>query len=734
MLNDAGIPPASCRFGNLMEIRPPKNNFGYFYLDPDKRQNPSPELRASVQRLQDEIRQVRPNVVLALGSEPLKWLTGRSGIDKHRGSIFDSNSQKIIGTYHPAAILRSYDLRPIAQIDIQRVAEESLFPQPNLPRLSFEINPSFERVCEFLKTEPELIAFDIETLGRQIRCLGIADSSTHAICIPFIRVQGSAYAKSKTLISPPSPSSVHFWSEPEELHIHELLQEFFQNPRIRKVAQNISFDLTLLSSEFKLRFSSLYMDTMIAHRLCYNEFPSSLDFLASVYTRLPYWSDYDPRSDTSTWTYNCFDCVATYQVSERLVSELRNFNLSKLYFSHAHPLAEALTMIQNRGALINVESRQALGQPVLDELRQIDEKITLRLGRPLNPESPLQVKDAIRSLGYQVPQKDGKETTNAQEFDKLISRHPNETLFPLILAHRELRKLYGTYITAPLDDDNRMRTSYSSSGTVFGRISSSQTIWKTGGNLQNIPKTDFRRIFISSPGFVFLHADLSQAESRAVAWLSRDSNLMDRFRFDPHFDVHRYNAAVKIYGIPESSITPIQRQRGKACGHSGNYGIGPRKFAWVARIPLSEAKVILPRYQSNPHLQAWWTQVRDQLHSNRTLVTPFGRQFRFFGRLDQETFRRAYSAVPQSTVGDIVNRAIYLLESSLDPLEARVILQVHDEIDLEVREDSLRKIALFVKQVLETPIQFYPDQPPLVIPVEISSGPNWHDQTPLDLT
>ena len=312
----------------------------------------------------------------------------------------------------------------------------------------------------------------------------------------------------------------------------------------------------------------------------------------------------------------------------------------------------------------------------------------------------------------------------------LMAKHPEVPLFSDILELRERTKFYGTYATAALDDDNRMRCSYNVSGTQTGRLSSSQTLWGTGGNLQNIPRSSFRRVFITPPKHVFMHADLSQAETRIVAWLSRNEELIDRFLNDPKFDVHRYTAARRIFGVAEDQVSDEQRQRGKACNHSGNYGITYKKFAYIAQIPEVEAKIILARYQQDRYLQGWWQRTRETLQATRTLVTPkpFERKRVFYGRLDDDTFRVAYNYIPQSAVGDIINDGCVTLDAVLDPEVARVVLQVHDEVDLEVDERHVEEVAEVVRKALSTPLDIHPSLPPLNIPIEITYGPNWFDQ------
>lgn len=732
LLADAGIDMDKCRLLNVIETRPEKDFKTSYYI----KGQPTAEFYVGADRLKQELKQLPDvNLIIMLGKEALYALTGNTSIDSYRGTIHQTPCGKAIGTYHPARILRDYSLRPVAQIDINRCAQEFLFPEANLPKFTMRVNPSFDEVMDFLITiPPTFVSFDIESIGRQVRCLGFSTDGQTAICIPFFRVNRIQTKQSGALVSPQSDNT-HFWSFEEEKAIISATQEYFKEHQF--IGQNFPYDVTMLESAYGLVFPNLYLDTMAAHHVAYPELPKSLDFLASVYTRIPHYSNYDPKSDLSTWTYNGLDCIATFQVAEKIIAELKAKNLLEFYFSHVNPLIKALTTAQNTGVLIDVENRSKLAQPFYDEMQELLLKQQKRFAKTVNLGSPKQVLETLQSIGITPRNRYGKLSTDVKVLTPLSKRYPAEAFITDVLTYRKKQKFLKTYVEAQLDPDNRFRTSYDGSGTVTGRISSSKTIWGTGGNLQNIPvKSDdpriaeFRRLFIAPPGWKIFHADLSQAEARAVAWLSRDEELIDRFLNDPDFDIHKTTAA-RIYNISEADVSPTQRQQAKQCVHSGNYGIKAQTFSIVSHMPFAKAKFALEKYQSRPSLQRWWTEVRDKLKLNRTLETPFGRKREFYGRLDHDTFRQAYGYVPQSTVGDIINQAFYVNDLCLNQSKARLILQVHDELDIEVRDDYIDECKIIVKNSLNIPLDFKNGTPELLIPVDYGIGQNWYDLNPL---
>ncbi len=733
VMADSGLDLSSCRLLNVSEVRPSKDFHSEFY---DQKGNPKDSFFQSVNRLKEELRVLRPNLIVLLGKHALYALTGKTSIEAWRGIIHSTECGKAIATYHPAAVLRDYDLRPIMQIDLNRCAKEFLSPDFTPEIFHMKIAPTFAEVMEFFDEVREkidrFVSFDTETLGRLIRCLGFSVDGKSAMCIPFMKVERRTLQSSR-LVSPHLENS-SYWTLLEEKEITRRMNEFFADSKIRFIAQNFPFDVTLLEENFKTRIANFYLDTLAAHHACYIELPKDLDFLTSVYTRIPHYSDYDSKSDQSTWIYNCYDCIATHQVATEILKELKKFSLENFYFHHVHPLIGALTRAQNYGVLIDVENREELAKPFIEELEILQKKQEMRFGKSINLASPKQVMETIKSLKYPTPRdKYGKDSTNARALESLKNRFPNEPFFKDVLDFRGKQKFLTTYVQASLDDDNRFRTSYNASGTITGRISSSQTLWKTGGNLQNIPKrgdderkATFRRLFIAPKGWKILHADLSQAEARVVVWLSRDSELIQRYSADPHFDIHTYVAS-ELYGAPTESITKEQRQKAKACVHSGNYAIGPRTFSYISGISYKEALPLLRAYQGRSALQQWWRSVREQLSVNRTLWTPLGRMRQFFGRLDDATYRQAYGFVPQSTVGDVVNRAFYILDSLIDFEKAHLILQVHDEIDLEVRDDYVEEALKLLRQALHCPLKIHSDLPELLIPADYGLGQNWYD-------
>lgn len=758
LLNDflakAGIARQDCYLTNVVKQRPPNNAFGVFYED-DKRIVPSELLTKSIQSLYDELRRIQPNVICALGGEPLRALTGRRSISNWRGSILDSPVGKVVPTFHPSFILRSdFSDAPTFQLDLRRVARESLGAALDLPTFSFQIDPSFVDAREFLRRRPKRLSVDIETLGDLVRCIGLADSSRHAICIPFmLSSAGAATAGCDTLpvggtgehseffsdLLPRCGNGPSRWSPEEEWQLIQDLYALLADPTVEKVLQNHPFDSTILAREMGLHIAGLHMDTLVAQHTCHPELPKGLDYQASIYTRIPYWSDYDATSDHQTWTYNCYDCCATYEISEVHDKQLASLNVAEFYRNHVQPSMLALTRAQNRGIKLDETLRSRMAVETRQKQEDARRKILSTTGIELNPNSPKQMQEFLYGRLKCKPQfkkdsktKEMKLTCDEEALTKLKKLHPQHSeLLDFCLNYRSTTKLLASWLEGELTD-GRLFTSYNVAGTLTGRLSSSTPIInpQSGANLQQVDRGELRRIFIADPGWVLIKSDLKQADFWVWVFLARIDRIIRRLN-DPTFDVHRWNAAENIYHCAEKDVTKEQRTNAKASVHGTPYGMYADKAARIyPHLTIAQAEELQNAiHRAIPEIrEVYWMETQAQLQLNRTLITPMGRRRMFMGRWSDDLFRQAYAHRPQSHVGDIVNRAFHIGDAILDERQCYPLLQAHDEIVWHCRREAVRLALPIIRSLLEYPVAFPKVDIPLAIPAEITVGPNWYDQ------
>jgi DNA polymerase-1 len=364
--------------------------------------------------------------------------------------------------------------------------------------------------------------------------------------------------------------------------------------------------------------------------------------------------------------------------------------------------------------------------------------------REVDVMSAKQMKELLYEEMNLAPQykkrKDGKTTLTADEeaIEKLARQNPSlSPIFDKVLGIRKDRKILGTYIENLFGEDGRARCSYiiggddeGVGGTETGRLSSRESIFGTGTNLQNVPPGNCRKMFVPDEGRVFVEPDLSQAEARVVAYLAEEERMIEVF--DGGGDIHQLTAdSLPKDFVPSGSayqnVSNPLRLFAKKHVHAFNYGEGTRTFAMRAGVSMATAMVIRDGYFSAfPRIVGWHYEVQAALKRSRVMSTPMGRKRTFFGRWGDELFREAYAFVPQSTVADILNLALIRFEKSV-PTGCRweLMLQVHDAFVLQCPKGEVERCMNVVRSAFDIPV--YVKGRVLKIPIEVKVGENWQE-------
>ena len=358
----------------------------------------------------------------------------------------------------------------------------------------------------------------------------------------------------------------------------------------------------------------------------------------------------------------------------------------------------------------------------------MEEQIYRLAGVRFNLRSPQQLAEVLfRRLQLPMPKRmaGGRLSTAAPILEALAKEHE---IARLVLQFRELEKLRSTFVEGLLtaaDEQGRVHTTYDQTGTATGRLASSEP------NLQNIPVRGewgkkVRRAFIAPKGYRLLSADYSQIELRILAHLSGDEGLCDAFARGE--DIHTQTAA-SVFGVVPEAVTEEMRRKAKVLNFGIVYGISPQGLAQQLNITPEEAQEIIRRYFER------FPKVKDYIQ--RTVA--FARQHKFVRTLMnrrrflpdiasddprlQEAARRAAINTPvQGTSADLIKAAMVAIWRALKErgLDAKMTMQVHDELVLEVAERQVMVVAMLVKQRMET---VFPLRVPLV--VEVKVGDNW---------
>lgn len=719
-LANAGIARAECYITNVSHERPPRNDFGAMYYSDKSRKVPTLPLLNCRKRLWEEIELVKPKVIIALGREAMNATMQQVDVSNYRGMIYEIHGQRILPTWHPAYLLRgNYNEKPVVEADLRKANRQAAHPFK--PEVQFNYNPSFDEIIEFLQQRHPRYTLDIETIKNTIRCIGFGWSIHDAISIPILK------------------GHEQYWTLEQETLILSHLDRLFRDPACEFVLQNGPYDLTILARDFGFQIANYKLDNMFAQHLLFPELLKGLAFQCSLYTdHHMYWGN--TSKDQDNREYNCYDCVVTYQSAAEIDKQIDERKLRPYYETIIHPAILALTRVQSRGVLVDELARKEIADTTRAEMENARLQINSLLGKELNPSSPKQVGELIYNE-WKLPKqkKRGMEKATTDE-DALLTlcRKPEVSndskrlsTLKTIIRFRQARVLLSTFAEMALAA-GRVHTSYNLAGTVTGRISSSATFDGIGGNLQNIPRGSFRRIFRADPGKVLIKADLSQAEYRVLIWKARIQRLIDKLTNDSTFSIHMWNAAENIYRVPYSQVTKQMYDDSKNGVYGSNYGIGALKVSRMYNIDFQRAKFIIERYhQAVPEIQGvYQKEIRELVETTRTLDTPLGGQRIFFGRMDDDLYRAAYSHYCQRTVADIILSGLVNLDR-VSHIELEVLLQVHDELVSQVWEKDIIEGCATVKRSMEIPIQVPGTAQPLVIPCEIKVGYDWYNMKPL---
>lgn len=653
------------------------------------------------QERQDTIARLNtlPNlqIIIPLGSEALQLITGHTSIDKWNLSPLDTlptiTCKRCIPTFSPNRVNSEVGLSLYVEKAFIRVREGLTYNSNSKWKrkpYNFLINPNYEDTLDILqmieKTQT-VVANDIETGGGIINTVGFAWSEVDAIAID-------------TLPERLSDHNYHtLWTA---------IARILESTKIRKVYQNNIYE-TIFYSAYGIKVQNTYFDTMWAQKFMWPEFDQGLDNVGRFYTNEPYWKDigkdYKGEGGKKDWvnvrdwvahrTYNCFDTTGTFEAMINQTKDLESRGQSKFFHEYIMKLAEPIAEMCSHGLPVDETVRHKLE---VDVSAQIATELA-KLTKQINVKSWKQKQELLLSKGYSIPtvrkKGESKSSTNELALKKLRIKYPEDTDITVLLRVAKLNKALSSYIRVPYSDDGILRYTMNGTGTETLRFASHKDPWERGLNPQTIP-SEYKRIFRPPDNHIFFQVDLSQAESRFVAYDSCDTDLI-RMLEDPTQDIHSYVAA-HIFGVSVEQVQEerkrgdiSKRQLGKKSGHGANYDMG---WATFQDSCLKEMDLVLDRKMSEKVLNTYHTlfpgirrghaRIRDELYRTRTLSNPFGFTRHFYGRLDDNTFREAYAFKPQSTIPMITNHLMLGLlgQRDIGALDFNLHLQVHDSLVL----------------------------------------------------
>lgn len=526
-------------------------------------------------------------------------------------------------------------------------------------------------------------------------------------------------------------------------NINQELKTIFENEKIKKIGHNLKFDLEVINRYLKTKIKGLFFDTMIAsYVLNPGHRQHSLDTLAFVefgYQMQPIeeligkgkgqinMSEVD--LEKISW-YAGEDADLTFRLYQKLMPEIEKENLKVLFFDLEMPLIEVLAEIENNGVKINSKFLKKLSVDFQSRIEEIEKKTWKLAGEKFNLASPKQLKeilfDHLKISTAGIGKTKTGLSTAAGELEKLQGQHP---IIDLIIEFRELSKLKSTYLDAlPAlvnKSDNRLHTSFNQTITATGRLSSSEP------NLQNIPiRTEIggqiRKAFIAEKGYKLIKADYSQIELRIVASLANDKKMLDIF--NQGGDIHTQTAAL-IHGIKAEEVTKEIRRTAKEINFGVLYGMGAWGLASRTGLSNNEAQKFIYKYfETFSGVKQWLEETVDIAQSRGFVETLYGRR-RFIPEINSSISqvrnsaeRMAVNMPIQGTAADLIKLAMIEINKKLPKIssQAKMILQVHDELVFEVPEKDVKEIAKFVTEAMCSVMKLRAP-----IEVEVLTGDNW---------
>ena len=528
----------------------------------------------------------------------------------------------------------------------------------------------------------------------------------------------------------------------EALKIVNEFRPVFENENSLKVGQNIKYDMIVLQN-YGATVKGPLFDTMIAHYVLQPELRHGMDYLAEIY--LHYQTihideligpkgknqknmrDLDPKD---VYLYACEDADVTLKLKNVLEKELKENDAERLFYDIEMPLVPVLVNIERNGVLLDTEALKQSSAHFTAQMEQIEKEIYELAGETFNIASPKQVGevlfDKLKIVEKAKKTKTGQYVTSEEVLESLRHKHP---VVEKILEHRGLKKLLGTYIDALPQLINprtgRVHTSFNQTVTATGRLSSSNP------NLQNIPIRDengkeIRKAFIPDEGCLFFSADYSQIELRIMAHLSEDKNMIDAFL--SNHDIHAATAA-KIYKTDLKDVGSDMRRKAKTANFGIIYGISVFGLAERMNVDRKEAKELIDGYfETYPGVKAYMDKSIQVAQEKGYVETIFHRK-RFLPDINSRNAvvrgyaeRNAINAPIQGSAADIIKVAMARIYQRFqaEGIQAKMILQVHDELNFSVPVNEKERVEEIVIEEMEKAYRMH-----VPLKADCGWGKNW---------
>ena len=605
--------------------------------------------------------------------------------------------------------------------------------KPALVESSYETILTYSKFEEWLKQleSAELFAFDTETTSLDY-------SKAQIVGVSFAVTPGKAAYL---------PFGHNYPDAPQQLNREEILDKLrplLENPAQAKLGQNLKYDAHILANH-GITLRGIAHDTMLESYVLNSTLTKhNMDDLAKEYlgvTTITYQDitgkgvkqiPFQEVSLEQAGPYAAEDADITLQLHQTLITKLKaQPSLLKLYSEIEIPLLTVLTRIESNGVLIDNAMLSQQSLELAGHIATLEQQSHDMAGHVFNLGSPKQIHTILydqQKLPILKKTPKGQPSTEESVLQELALEYP---LPKLILEHRSLSKLKSTYtdkLPQQVDDKTgRIHTSYHQAVAATGRLSSSDP------NLQNIPIRSeegrkIRQAFIAPPGYKIVAADYSQIELRIMAHLSADAGLLKAFSAGE--DIHKATAA-EVFGVALDQVTTDLRRSAKAINFGLIYGMSSFGLANQLGLTRGQAQSYIDLYFARyPGVKNYMDTIKEQAREQGYVETLFGRRLYLPEIKSKNAARRQYAertainAPMQGTAADIIKLAMISTDQWLreENPDAKIIMQVHDELVFEVAEDHLDSCCKHIRNLMCSAAEL---NVPLL--VDIGVGNNWDE-------
>ena len=517
------------------------------------------------------------------------------------------------------------------------------------------------------------------------------------------------------------------------------LKEIFESDKIKKIGYNIKETYVLLK-ECGITLNGIYYDAEIAsYILNPTNTKHNIKEIAMQYLELNLDELIPKKEDVQL---NMFEqaknvsnkeeigvyVYALQKLYEQTIKQIKEEGTEKLFNEIEMPLVKVLGEMQFNGMMVEKEKLEEFGKNLKERLDTIKKDIYNLAEEEFNINSTQQLgKILFEKLKLTQPKKNKRGyATDVETLEKIKNEHP---IVEKILEYRSLTKLNSTYVEGMIPyintKDSRIHAIFNQTITATGRISCTEP------NLQNIPSHEgegknIKKVFKPKEGYIYIDADYSQIELRVLAHISKDENMINAFKNNE--DIHR-QVASKVFGVPMEEVTKEQRSKAKAVNFGIIYGITAFGLSEQLKIDRKQSQEYIDNYLAKySGIKTFMDEIVKKTEESGYVETIFGRR-RYVPELKSNNYmvrqfgtRVAMNTPIQGTAADIMKIAMIKLYNNLKNVDAKIVLQVHDELIIEVKEEQKENAKKILKESMENATKL--DVP---LKVDISEAKTWYD-------